>query len=258
MNSKQENTIANALANFGTLITSCKAYGNRYNPSNSWLAIASLLALKTRASDGVSAAATAKRIFDDAVIRRKEIFAPLKKLLSRVNSSFKISGASQGKIDDMLGLMRKVKGTRASAASASPPEPSADALPPDAPKRVSNVQTGYINQVSHLKKIIILLESESKYAPNETDLQTATLKSLAQQMGAANHAVAETYIGYKTALNERNSLLYAQKNGMMATAQNVKEYVKSVFSASSHEYKKISKLRFKRKYKLPPLVALAA
>ena len=45
----------------------------------------------------------------------------------------------------------------------------------------------------------------------------------------------------------RNKKLYNAETGLVARAQLVKNYVKSVFGASSPEYKLINKLSFKNR-----------
>ena len=43
----------------------------------------------------------------------------------------------------------------------------------------------------------------------------------------------------------RNEVLYKEKTGLVDTAFDVKVYIKSLFGASSPQYKQISKLAFK-------------
>lgn len=255
MNAKTESTISNSISNFGTLITTCKGYKQKYNPSNPWLQISSLEALRNRTSSSILDVRNAKRFFDDAVIHRRLLFGPLSKLASRLFSSFKVTNAPKARIDDLQAYIRKIQGTKVSGTSATPPPEGFE----NAPKTISTAQLGYVNKVNHLENLISVLESEPSYAPNEADLQVETLKKLAADMKAANEAVAEANDSYNTALNARNALLYAAENGMMATALDVKDYVKSVFTATSPEYKKVSKLPFRQRkdLKLPPISVAA-
>jgi hypothetical protein len=47
-------------------------------------------------------------------------------------------------------------------------------------------------------------------------------------------------------MQTRNIKLYSPETGIVDTAQTVKNYVKSVFGATSPQYKQISKLIFRK------------
>jgi hypothetical protein len=65
------------------------------------------------------------------------------------------------------------------------------------------------------------------------------------QLETINTAVKNAYTPYSNAMKARDQKLYNPENGLVARAQLVKNYVKSVFGASSPEFKQINKLSFK-------------
>ena len=99
-------------------------------------------------------------------------------------------------------------------------------------------------QIDHFEKLIELADVEPKYNPNEEPLKIATLTTYKTELQTINTAVKTTYIPYKTAMQTRDVKLYAPEAGIVDTAQTVKKYVKSVFGATSPQYKQISGLKF--------------
>jgi hypothetical protein len=100
-------------------------------------------------------------------------------------------------------------------------------------------------QIDHLEKLIELVAIEPKYTPNETPLKVDSLNDYKTQLETINTAVKNAYVPYSGAMIARDKKLYDPETGLVERAQVVKNYVKSIFSASSPEYKLINKLRFK-------------
>jgi hypothetical protein len=100
-------------------------------------------------------------------------------------------------------------------------------------------------QIDHFEKLIELLTIEPKFNPNETPLKLVTINAYKTQIETVNTAVKNTYTPYSNAMIARDNKLYNAENGLVKRSQLVKNYVKSIFGASSTEYKQINKLRFK-------------
>ena len=92
--------------------------------------------------------------------------------------------------------------------------------------------------------MITLLSSEALYLPNENDLTTTALNTLLASVRSANTAVINATTYLRNARIARNKVLYATDTGIHDIALEVKKYIKSVFGASSPEYKQVSKLKF--------------
>lgn len=100
-------------------------------------------------------------------------------------------------------------------------------------------------RIEHLDKMIELLDVEPKYNPNEVQLSVEGLRGYHDELETINEKVIETYGYYNTAMTERNRKLYIPETGLIAIAQSVKNYVKSIYKTNTPEYKTISKLAFK-------------
>jgi hypothetical protein len=93
--------------------------------------------------------------------------------------------------------------------------------------------------------MIAILSTEPSYVPNENELKIATLNTQLTDLKNLNTAIANAYTTVSNARISRNASLYNPTVGICAVAKEVKGYVKSVFGATSPQYKQISGLEFK-------------
>ena len=225
--------------NLETMISYCTGYGVTYNPSNSDILLSELTTLHTDSKASVKLVKTTETPFNDVEGQRKLIFKPLKPLSTKVLGAIRSSGAPSTVIADAETINRKIQGKRADNSVIETPTE-------EAPKdKISVSQQSYDMQIDHLEKLIELVDVEPKYNPNEIPLQIATLTNYKTQLETINTAVKNSYTPYSNAMIARDKKLYDPTTGLVARAQLVKNYVKSIFGASSPEYKQINKLRFK-------------
>jgi hypothetical protein len=64
-------------------------------------------------------------------------------------------------------------------------------------------------------------------------------------MHDANSVVVNAYTAWSNDRLQRNEKLYNQLSGLVAIAGDVKKYIKSLFGASSPQYKQVSGLQFR-------------
>jgi hypothetical protein len=93
---------------------------------------------------------------------------------------------------------------------------------------------------------MILLGTEPLYAPNEAALKLPALNTLLTSLTATNTAVINATTAWSNARIARDKTLYLPGTGLIDVVKDVKAYVKSLFGASSPEYKQLSHLRFKK------------
>jgi len=177
--------------------------------------------------------------FNNAVNDRAIEFSDVKPRATRVVNALASTDASDQKIEDAKGFNRKIQGKRASAKAAKSTDPNAPAA-----KNISASQLSYDQQLQHWNGLVSTVQSESTYAPNENDLKIAALTAKAAAMLAKNNAVGTEYINLSNARIARDKGLYTDKTGLVDIANEVKDYVKSIFGYNSPEYKQISKIKF--------------
>ena len=243
--STTESGHAKNVANFEQLVTFCSAYGATYNPVKAAIKLAALNATLVAAKTTITNVNAALPAYSNAIAARQVAFAPLSKLITRVTNAIRAADTSQKVDETVQTLARKLQGRRTKA-KLTDEEKQALAAKGREVKEVSSSQLSFDNQLDNFDKLIKLLTSIPQYAPNEADLKVASLTSLLADLKAKNLAVVTATTPLSNARISRNDLLYKENLGIVDIAQDVKAYIKSVFGATSPQYKQISGLSFKR------------
>ncbi|MGE0637112.1 MAG: hypothetical protein AB7P01_11770 [Bacteroidia bacterium] len=245
------------VANFEDLTSRCIGYGIRYQPTKAALQIPSLQALRLTAQGNLIAVNSAIVILINSINARQIAFDPIKPLATRMVNALDATDASDELVKDAQTLNRKIQGKR--KGETKPPTTPTDPVPPvppvpptgtdpapvpPTPEQISVSQQSYDSLLENFNKLILLVASEPSYTPNEPDLQVASLNALALTLTAQNTAVIDATTALSNARIARNHTLYDEKTGLYDIAQEVKKYVKSVFGATSEEYKQIRKIKF--------------
>ena len=241
---------AKNISNFEDLISYCTAYGAAYNPVLSAIKISNMNALKNNANTIIANVSTTFTAFKVATNNREIVFLPLKKLATRIMSSLRSCGVNEQTIKDALTINRKLQGKRAkSIAAESNASETREAVPSetpvDLPSHISVSQQSYDSRIEFFAKLIDLLIATPAYNPNEPDLKIAALNTVLANMKASNAVVVSATTNFSNARIARSKSLYAPVTGLVDVAIECKEYVKSVFGATSYEYKQVSGIRFK-------------
>jgi len=99
--------------------------------------------------------------------------------------------------------------------------------------------------VEHFSSIIEILIQNPAYNPNENDLKVTSLQDKLSDMQTKNSELIDAYTQYSNAMLERNQTLYNPLSGLVQTSKEIKQYVKSIFGASSPQFKQINGIEFK-------------
>ena len=244
MSSTSETGHAKNVANFQDLISFCNGYGASYNPNKASITLAALGTKHTDAITALAAVNTNIPASTNAINQREIVFNPLNKLITRVLNAVAASDVSKQVIDDVKTITRKLQGKRATPKIPTiidDPTTPAD----ESQKSISASQMSFDQRIQNMDKLIQLLTSLPGYKPNEPELSIAALTTLFNNMIAANTAAINAYTPLSNARIERNKILYNEITGLVTVAANVKTYIKSLFGATSPQYKQVSKLKFK-------------
>ena len=87
------------------------------------------------------------------------------------------------------------------------------------------------------------------YNPNENELKMAQLQAKVAQLETSKTQWINAYTEYSNAIIDRDNVLYGKNTGLVRTALKVKGYFKSVFGASSAQFKQVRGLVFRGKRK---------
>lgn len=231
------------VVNFETLIINCNSFAPTYNPSRIALKIPTMQTQLTQAKNSLVALNTTEATYKNAVLARKTSFSILDKLITRVNNSLKASDTPK-QIDELAQtIVRKLKGKRATPKKSE--EEKKEAL--DAGKEIVEISTSqmsYDSRLDNFDKLIKLLTSIPQYTPNEADLKVSYLITLYNDLKAKNLAVINAELTLSNTRISRNDIMYKETTGLVDVASDVKIYIKSLFGATSQQYKQITSLKF--------------
>lgn len=232
------------LANLDQMISAALGYGEKFNPAKESISINALKVKRAAVQTAFDGVSTAFPAYTNAVAEREVAFAPISKLVTRIFNSLKAS-ASTGRLDEAVRtLVRKIQGSRGSSGKS---KTDVESSPSGEVKiSISSSQMSYDNRLDNFDKLIKLLAGISSYAPNEEDLKVSSLTALYNSLKSKNDAVIAAEIPLSNARLARNKELYEENTGLVDLAADVKSYIKSVFGATSPEFKQVSGLLFTR------------
>ncbi len=229
---------AKNVAHFYQLKTYAIGYGAPYSPSKTALKLPALETTYTAGADSLSNVIAKVSLFNAATDDRVIAFAGLTKLATRIVNALDATDASKETVQNAKSFLTKIRGTKIS----KPKLPKDPNSPP--PKTISSSQRSYDQLVQHYEGLMTVAINEPSYSPNESELQATKLQNYLTNLNTTNQAVAQADTVVTNARIARAQALYAEDTGLVDIAGEVKKYVKSLFGASSPEYKAISSLKF--------------
>jgi len=245
MASNSETGHAKNVANFEQLLIKCTSYNESFNPSNPAIQIEALNNTLSGGKECIALVNGAEGVLSNAIASRSIAFKPFSKLITRISNAVKASGAPQQAVDQVMNLIRKLQGRRATPKITD--EEKQAAL--DAGKEIveiSSSQMSFDSNLNNFDKLIKLLVTVPQYAPNEGELTISALTAYYEDLTTKNRVVIDAETALINLRITRNGLLYKEVTGLVDVAVAVKVYIKSVFGATSPQYKQVSSLKFSK------------
>ena len=241
--SKTEGGHLTNVVNFENLISQAVSHGSTYNPSREALTVSFMQAHLKASKSSIETVDIALAAYRIAVAAREVIFVPLSKLATRILNALKATETTQQVDESARTHIRKIQGTRATPKFTEEEKKTLAAEGKEV-KEISASQMSYDDRLENFIKLITLLSTIPEYAPNEEDLKIASLITLSHELESKNQAVIAAATELSKARIARNAVLYKNNSGLVDIAIGVKAYVKSVFGASSPQFKQMSKFTF--------------
>jgi hypothetical protein len=234
----------NNAANLQKMISYVSSYGEAYNPANPTIATPQLQALLDGYNAVLLRVDDSYSMLTNAIIARETVFIPLSKYVTKVMNALSSLNVSVNTVESARSFVRKIRGERVSPVKT---EEEIAALKSEGidVKQISVSQMSYDSRLGNFQRFITLLESIPEYSPNEGYLKTEGLQMYYADLKNKNGDAIEAYTELSNARIARDRLVFIGNTSLMETARNVKSYVRSVFGATSPEYKQISALKFK-------------
>lgn len=249
MTSTTDSGHAKNVANFEKLIVTITSYGAVYNPSKASMKLPALHAQLLAAQTAIANVNSNEPAHKNAGSARDLAFEPFSKLITRVSNALKASDTSTQIDESAMTLIRKLQGRRAKPKMTEEQKKLAAENGQEV-NEISASHMSFDSRLDNFDKLIKLLSSVDAYAPNETELSIEALNALYANLSIKNSAVIIAEAPLSNARIVRNELLYKENTGVIDTSVDIKTYIKSVFGATSPQYKAVSSLKFTRyKYK---------
>jgi hypothetical protein len=251
MASQTEVGHAKNLANLKLLKDIITQVGVAYNPSNALLSVASVTNLIAQCQTDYDNWANKLIDFKYQTDQREIAFEPITKLATSSNKSVQQLNEPQQTFNDVQFYVSKIHGAekkikskaavRLADPNANPPATDPAPLPPDP---ISTSQLSYDSILKNLDLLIQRLQVISTYAPNETELQLATLQTQFANLTALNTAAGSATNALSLARNQRNLSYYAPQTGLYDITIKIKNYLRSNSATANSAYKDATKLKF--------------
>ena len=236
MASTSETGHAKNVDNLGLLISNIASYGDRYKPTNPSIFLEALKKMEADGRAAVLAVNDAMPIYSRATIERDNAFDPLGQLVTRSLNSLRASSSSEETDEAASAIVRKIRGNRTTAKAAATTDVKV--------ATVSTSQQSYDSVLDNYERYVQYLAATPEYAPNEEDIKLPVLQALAVELRAKNTACNNAKVAIDNARMARNRALYTPLTGLVDVALDAKTYIKSLFGATSPEYKLVGKIDF--------------
>ncbi len=233
------------IIHFDQMLGFLLGYGTNYAPSKNAIKMPSLQLVQTNANASNTAANSAQASLSIAISSRMTGFLPLSKMGTRILNALKATDTTEAIDEHATSLVHKLQGRRATPKLNDEQREAAKAAGTEV-KEVSSSQMGFDLRLDTFDKLLKLLSGIPLYNPNEADLKLTALTALFNDLKAKNAAVLNATIALSNARIARNDVLYKPNTGLVDLAADVKAYIKSVYGATSPQYKQISGLKFSR------------
>ncbi|MFN7494111.1 MAG: hypothetical protein ACK5RG_14430 [Cyclobacteriaceae bacterium] len=234
-----------SVANLATLINLCAIFGAKYKPIKFAIKLENLKALLDRVKISLTVVDEALEEMSSAIKMRLLVFSELEALVTRIMGAVGSSDILTEKEKKFASIVRKFRGSRATAVAEPKPTTTTDAVSPDNVKINSTAQRSFDRKADNFSELVTFLKGEPNYQTDELDLTVDALLAMVSELEARNEAVRKTKSAYIKARIDRNKLFFEPVNGLVPCTKAVKKYVKSVFKAKSPEFEAVSGIAFK-------------
>jgi len=235
---------AKNIANFERQTDSCTGFGATYNPTKNTIKLAAMLIILTNARSAMASVGTLLAAKTNAKNARKALFNVFDSIVTRATNALKASDVTKETIETGKSFSRTLKGQRRKAKLTEIEKQKLEAAGKSTTE-ISSAHTSMDNLIENFEKFIKFLSTTPSYNPNETELKVTTLTTYLNDLKAKNSAFMNADVALANARISRNEILYKANTGLVHVAIDSKTYIKSVYGASSPQYKQVSKLVYK-------------
>ena len=220
------------------------SWGAAYAPTNPVLLLTNLNAVIAAAEAVADDLQAARAPYRNATAAAEEAFEPLSKRVTRVMNALAVSGVSANVVEDARTYARKIQGKRATPAAVDDPAtPDVD----ESQQSHSASQMSRTQRIENLDALVLTLETQTTYNPNEPELKLEALQDLSADLKTKTQAAQTAFVAFSNALGDRDEIYYADATGVVTIGNLFKKSVQAAFGSDSVEYNQVKGLEFKKR-----------
>ncbi|MCX8526175.1 hypothetical protein OF897_19865 [Chryseobacterium formosus] len=236
MSSTSEVGHAKNAANLQKITQQVSTY-SLYNPPIADITVNSLQALYINANAKLIEVGDKRSTNKNAIVARQTAFENLRSTCTSIINLLEIVGLPEGTLDQARSLTQTIQG---SSRKINPPMEEGK----EAPKTSSTSRQSFTSKAENFGLLLQMLSTLPAYTPNEDALKLQNLSTYHESLKAVTLVVDQTESVLNTKIIERDRILYAEDTGVYAISLKIKKYVKSLYGATSPEYKTVSTIEF--------------
>jgi hypothetical protein len=237
-----ESSHAKNIDNLRIIAERATSYGVVYNPPTQPIKVVNMNAMYTVANGLHEDENTAYEATKLPINAREVLFNKVKRLVTRTINLYEVTEATKQAKKDARGLVRKITGSNVKIIRLEDGTPD--------PNHISNSHQGYVQVLDNFKKLVELYRSDVNYAPNETNINIASLDTWVTNLEDSMTGVSAVLSNEVHVRNLRDKYVYTMDTGLIDVGLACKKYIKSLFGPTSVEYKAIEGIIFTRFMKL--------
>lgn len=227
------------LQSFGKLKGICTGLGGAYNPGQQHLQVKALTTIQFNAQQLMDKVTERKTVYDNVTNKREVAFKELRSFSSRICYLLRSCGAHPLTLADAYVHNRNLHGWKRYAA----PVATAESLDQETPRKRKAAGTDYASMVYHFARLVETATAEPLYATNEPSLRKEALAEKLKALYALNEEVLDATLKLNKAKQQRYALFYEGTECLVATARNVRHFIRAVFGYKSDPHAEIVKVR---------------
>jgi hypothetical protein len=209
--------------------------GDIYNPSNAQITLQALRGTNDLIKEAMSDVKNTESKLGNLIKARQKDFEPISPLVTRILGVVDSSDMLSTKKTALRTLGKKITGANTKKKKKDPADANT--------VNYSTSRMSYIMRLDNLEMLVIELEQSPEYAPNEKDMQVASLRQLINRLKAQKEDINNAIAALSKARNRRDTLLYAMETGAAELLKKVKSYVKSwPEGTKGNDFKRINKI----------------
>lgn len=225
------------VANFKELIAFAESIGAAYTPPVAELTLAELQKQADVLDVALDTVNDIQAKNKKAIYERQTNYEGINTLVSRIGATLVVLGLEDKTIKNARSIIDKITGSN----KKKPADTTATTA--TLAKTISTSQMSFEQRKNNFERLVVLLQAEPNYKPNEPNLELGALKTFSKSLAKNTNKVVETEKALDIARQQRDDLLYTEQTGAVDVGLRVKGYIKSKYSAKSSEFKRVQKIK---------------